>query len=44
MPSLIQETTLECISNEIGDGLMSNALWTGVPMPCFSGWRGRARG
>jgi DMSO/TMAO reductase YedYZ molybdopterin-dependent catalytic subunit len=32
MPSVIQETTLECISNEIGDGLMSNALWKGVPM------------
>ena len=32
MPSVTQETTLECISNEIGDGLMSNALWKGVPM------------
>jgi hypothetical protein len=32
MPSVIQETTLECISNEVGDGLMSNALWKGVPM------------
>ena len=32
MPSVTQETTLECISNEIGDGLMSNAFWRGVPM------------
>ena len=27
-----QDTTLECISNGVGDGLMSNATWTGVPM------------
>jgi DMSO/TMAO reductase YedYZ molybdopterin-dependent catalytic subunit len=32
MPAVTQETTLECISNDIGDGLMSNALWKGVPM------------
>jgi DMSO/TMAO reductase YedYZ molybdopterin-dependent catalytic subunit len=25
-----QETTLECISNEVGRGLMSNAVWRGV--------------
>jgi hypothetical protein len=37
MPSVTQETTLECISNEIGDGLMSNALWTGVPMRLLLG-------
>jgi len=27
-----QETTLMCISNPIGWGLISNAMWTGVPM------------
>lgn len=27
-----QDTTLECISNGVGDGLMSNATWTGIPM------------
>jgi DMSO/TMAO reductase YedYZ molybdopterin-dependent catalytic subunit len=27
-----QETTLMCISNKIGAGLFSNAVWTGVPM------------
>jgi len=27
-----QETTLMCISNTIGAGLFSNAVWTGVPM------------
>jgi DMSO/TMAO reductase YedYZ molybdopterin-dependent catalytic subunit len=32
LPAITQETTLECISNEVGDGLMSNALWKGVPM------------
>jgi DMSO/TMAO reductase YedYZ molybdopterin-dependent catalytic subunit len=32
LPAVTQETTLECISNDIGDGLMSNALWKGVPM------------
>jgi DMSO/TMAO reductase YedYZ molybdopterin-dependent catalytic subunit len=32
LPAVTQETTLECISNEVGDGLMSNAFWTGVPM------------
>jgi DMSO/TMAO reductase YedYZ molybdopterin-dependent catalytic subunit len=32
MPSIIQETTLCCISNGVGDGLMSNARWTGVPL------------
>ncbi len=31
-PSVTQETTLRCISNQVGDGLMSNALWKGVPM------------
>jgi DMSO/TMAO reductase YedYZ molybdopterin-dependent catalytic subunit len=32
LPAVTQETTLECISNEVGDGLMSNALWKGVPI------------
>jgi DMSO/TMAO reductase YedYZ molybdopterin-dependent catalytic subunit len=32
MPVVTQETTLECIRNDIGDGLMSNAFWKGVPM------------
>ncbi len=32
MPSVKQEMTLECISNHIGQGLMSNAVWTGVPL------------
>lgn len=27
-----QETTVMCISNKISAGLMSNAVWTGVPM------------
>lgn len=27
-----QETTLMCISNPVGGGLMSNALWKGVPL------------
>ncbi|MGI9003217.1 MAG: molybdopterin-dependent oxidoreductase [Pseudonocardia sp.] len=30
MPQTIQETTLMCISNGVGDGLISNAMWTGV--------------
>ncbi len=32
MPSVSQETTLECISNGVGGGLISNALWKGVPL------------
>jgi DMSO/TMAO reductase YedYZ molybdopterin-dependent catalytic subunit len=32
MPSVKQEMTLECISNHIGQGLMSNAIWTGVSL------------
>ncbi len=32
MPSVTQETTLMCISNQIGMGLMSNAVWKGVPL------------
>lgn len=32
MPSREQYVTLECISNEIGGPLISNALWKGVPL------------
>ena len=32
LPSVVQETTLMCISNGVGDALMSNAQWTGVPL------------
>jgi DMSO/TMAO reductase YedYZ molybdopterin-dependent catalytic subunit len=32
MPVIDQETTLCCISNGVGDILMSNAVWTGIPL------------
>ncbi len=32
LPAVSQETTLMCISNGLDAGLMSNALWRGVPM------------
>ena len=32
LPSTTQETTLMCISNYVGGGLMSNAVWKGVPL------------
>lgn len=32
MEATTQETTLMCISNRIGSGLFSNAVWQGVPM------------
>ena len=32
LPSTMQETTLMCISNYLGGGLMSNAVWKGVSM------------
>ncbi len=32
LPAIEQETTLMCISNGVGAGLMSNARWTGVPL------------
>jgi DMSO/TMAO reductase YedYZ molybdopterin-dependent catalytic subunit len=33
MPNCItQETTLECISNGVGRGLISNAAWHGIPL------------
>jgi DMSO/TMAO reductase YedYZ molybdopterin-dependent catalytic subunit len=33
MPAVEQFMTLECISNKIGGDLISNAKWTGVPLP-----------
>jgi DMSO/TMAO reductase YedYZ molybdopterin-dependent catalytic subunit len=33
LPSTTQETTLMCISNAVGGGLISNALWKGTPLP-----------
>jgi DMSO/TMAO reductase YedYZ molybdopterin-dependent catalytic subunit len=32
LPSSTQETTLMCISNYVGGGLMSNAVWKGLPL------------
>ena len=32
LPAVAQETTLMCISNGLDAGLMSNAVWRGVPM------------
>jgi DMSO/TMAO reductase YedYZ molybdopterin-dependent catalytic subunit len=32
LASIEQESTLMCISNQIGAGLMSNAVWQGVPL------------
>jgi DMSO/TMAO reductase YedYZ molybdopterin-dependent catalytic subunit len=32
LPAVTQETTLQCISNGIGGGLMSNAIWKGVAL------------
>ena len=32
LPNTTQETTLMCISNGVGDGLMSNAIWRGVSL------------
>jgi DMSO/TMAO reductase YedYZ molybdopterin-dependent catalytic subunit len=32
MPSVSQYVTLECISNDVGGPLISNAYWTGVPL------------
>jgi len=32
LPAVDQETTLTCISNPIGGGLQSNAIWRGVPL------------
>jgi DMSO/TMAO reductase YedYZ molybdopterin-dependent catalytic subunit len=35
LPAVAQETTLMCISNGLGAGLMSNAVWRGVPLRTF---------
>ena len=32
LPAVEQATTLMCISNYLGGGLMSNAVWTGAPV------------
>ena len=32
LPVTVQESTLMCISNWVGGGLMSNAVWKGVPL------------
>lgn len=32
MPMIDQETTLMCISNGLDAGLMSNAIWSGIPL------------
>ena len=32
LPAVTQDTTLMCISNDIGGGLMSNARWKGLPL------------
>lgn len=32
LPRIDQEATLMCISNKVGDILISNAVWTGIPM------------
>jgi DMSO/TMAO reductase YedYZ molybdopterin-dependent catalytic subunit len=33
LPAVEQETTLQCISYGVGSGLISNAIWKGVPVP-----------
>lgn len=33
LPAVDQVHTLECISNDVGGDLVSNAVWTGVPVP-----------
>ena len=33
LPAVEQETTIQCISYGVGSGLISNALWKGVPLP-----------
>lgn len=43
LPSFRQEQTLECISNRVGSGLMSNAVWTGVRLPDLLAAAGPAR-
>ncbi|MGI9034125.1 MAG: molybdopterin-dependent oxidoreductase [Acidimicrobiales bacterium] len=38
LPSVVQESTLACISNGVGGGLMSNAAWKGVPLRAQTSW------
>ena len=33
LPAVEQETTIQCISYGVGSGLISNAMWKGVPLP-----------
>lgn len=33
MPLIEKYATLTCVSNQVGDRLIGNALWTGVPLP-----------
>jgi DMSO/TMAO reductase YedYZ molybdopterin-dependent catalytic subunit len=40
MPAVTREITLECISNSVGGGLMSNARWRGVPLRTLLGAAG----
>jgi DMSO/TMAO reductase YedYZ molybdopterin-dependent catalytic subunit len=35
LPLVERYATLVCVSNEIGDNLVGNALWTGVPLPAL---------
>ena len=44
LPSVRQEQTLECISNGVGGGLISNAVWTGVPLRALLDAAGPSQG
>jgi DMSO/TMAO reductase YedYZ molybdopterin-dependent catalytic subunit len=44
LPAVSQETTLMCISNQVGGGLMSNAVWKGVPLRSLVGDAGPQAG
>ena len=33
LPAVEQETTMQCISYGVGSGLISNAVWKGIPLP-----------
>ena len=33
LPAVEQETTMQCISYGVGSGLISNAIWKGIPLP-----------
>ena len=43
LPAVDQETTLMCISNLLDGGLMSNAVWKGIPMRILLDSAGPAR-